>query len=125
MLFNKNIVLEIIRTHFGDEIELQTAGCVMELESFELEDFFDDYVDYALLDVIDEISVEQFRVEEKKENSCTVEGILTVISLLEGYVHWEDEELYVGEAEATLAFLFRFAAKADEYFDFKLSYIYG
>lgn len=125
MLFNKNIVLEIIRTHFGDEIELQTAGYVMKLENFELEDFFDDYVDYALLDVIDEISVEQFRVEEKKENICSVEGILTVVSLLEGYVYWEDEELCVGEAEASLVFLFRFSVKDDEYFDFKLSYIYG
>lgn len=125
MLFNKNIVLEIIRTHFGDEIELQTADCVMDLESYELEDFFDDYVDYALLDVIDEINVERFEVEKERENGCTIEGILTVISLLEGYVRWEDEELCVGEAEASLAFLFRFDVKADEYSDFKLSYIYG
>lgn len=124
MLFNKNIVLEIIRTHFGEEIEIQASSIVMNLESFELEGFFDLSVDYAMLDVIDEISVEDYKVETAA-GICFVEGILTVLAILEGYVHWDGEEEYIGNEETPLTFMFQFTVNEDVYSDFQLDYIYG
>ena len=124
MLFNKKIVLEIIRTHFGEEIEIQASGIVMNLESFELEGFFSSSVDFAMLDVIDEISVEDYKVETDGR-ACLVEGLLTVLAILEGYVHWDGEAEYIGNEEVPLTFMFQFIVNENKYSDFQLNYIYG
>ena len=47
MLYNKNIVLEIIISNFEQQIEDKVSDYVIDLDAFMLEQIFEQIIDYA------------------------------------------------------------------------------
>ena len=90
MLFNQNIISEILRSSFGDKIEAFTDDCVMELDDYELAYLFEETVDFAILYGIDEIEVEEYRVEEEGEGQ-KVSGTLEIMAVVDGFERIEEE----------------------------------
>lgn len=119
MVLDEATVLEIITENFEKEIELEAAVGVMEMDSYDLEDCFDNSVDYADLDGIDEIEVEEVFVEEE-EDTTIVSGTLTALVMFSGYVHWDGEEVLIGDADKYMQFTFSFEVKDDKYVDFEV-----
>ena len=114
MLYNKNIVHEIIISNFEQQIE--------DLDAFMLEQIFEQIIDYACVDYIESIEVEEYHVQNRDEID-TITGILRVIVLLEGYVHWDGEDEFVEDQSAIINFSFTFANDNNEYVDFELKVI--
>lgn len=117
MLLNKNIVLEIIRSNFGEQIEFESTMRVMDMHGYELEEIFDFPIDYALLDLLGEMEVEEYSVAE---DGKTVTGVLQVEAFIEGYVHWDGSDEYWGSGETVLGFKFGFKAEDEKVSEFEL-----
>ena len=122
MSLNKNIVLEIIRTHFSEEVELEVTQSVMELESYELEEIFENSIDYADLDVINEMFIQKLEIFED-EDTGIIQGSIGINVFLDGYVHWEGENEFVDSREITLNNNFEFKSENTEYTDFNMDYV--
>lgn len=122
MLYNKNIVHEIIISNFEQQIEDKVSDYVIDLDAFMLEQIFEQIIDYACVDYIESIEVEEYHVQNRDETD-TITGILRVIVLLEGYVHWDGEDEFVEDQSAIINFSFTFANDNNEYVDFKLKVI--
>ncbi len=122
MSLNKNILLEIIRTHFSEEVEIQVTQSVMELESYELEEIFENSIDYADLDVINEMFIQKLEIFED-EDTGIIQGSIGINVFLDGYVHWEGENEFVDSREVTLNYKFEFKSENAEYTDFTMNYI--
>lgn len=122
MSLNKNIVLEIIRTHFSEEVELEVTQSVMELESYELEEIFENSIDYADLDVINEMFIQKLEIFED-EDTGIIQGSIGINVFLDGYVHWEGENEFVDSREITLNYNFEFKSENTEYTDFNMDYV--
>ncbi len=117
MLLNKNIVLEIIRTNFSEQVEFESAMRVMDMYGYELEDIFDFPVDYAVLDSLGEMEIVEYSVAEDEK---TIMGVLQLESIVEGYVHWDGSDEYWGSGETVLGFNFRFKAEDEKVSEFEL-----
>ena len=117
MLYNKNIVHEIIISNFEQQIEDKVSDYVIDLDAFMLEQIFDQIIDYACVDYIESIEVEEYHVQNRDEID-TITGILRVIVLLEGYVHWDGEDEFVEDQSAIINFSFTFANDNNEYVGF-------
>lgn len=115
MLLNKNVVLEILQSEFAEEIEMQTITCVMDMESYELVEIFENSVDYVEVDEIDELEIVKYNTEERGKNFLDVSGIMQMRVLLEGYVHWDGENMYIGSQHTFLAFEFSFSKEEEQY----------
>ena len=122
VLYNKNIVLEIIISNFEQQIEDKVSDYVIDLDAFMLEQIFEQIIDYACVDYIESIEVEEYHVQNRDEID-TITGILRVIVLLEGYVHWDGEDEFVEDQSAIINFRFTFANDNNEYVDFELKVI--
>lgn len=122
MLFNKNIILEILQSNFWNKIESYIDEYIMELEPYELEQVFDFTVDYGLMDGIGEIVIEEYHVEQTIREQL-VSGIFSTLVSVEGYTHWEKENVFVGVEEIELVFYFSFLAQDEKVFDLELTLI--
>lgn len=112
MLYNRNIVLQIIRTHFSEQVEAKVMECVADLEAYELEALFEDIVEYADLDLVDEMNVEDYTLDQDSQG-CRVSGLLSVDALINGYIYFDKENMLIGSAKTNFDFVFGF----DEYQD--------
>lgn len=119
MVLDEATVLDIILENFEKDIELEAAVGVMEMDSYELEDCFDNSVDYADLEGVDEVEVEEVFVEEE-ENTTIVSGTLRALVMFSGYVHWDGEEVLVGDADKYMQFTFSFEVKDNKYLEFEV-----
>ncbi len=107
MLLNKNIVFEIIDTNFIDDVTDCCEESVLRMDEDDLGDYFEEYADKACLETIYDINVEDYD-EEEKDGIQTVEGLLEIAALINGYADWGDEAEYIGDAEVILGFAFSF-----------------
>lgn len=123
MLFNKNIILDILRRNFSFEIENFIEVCVSRFDEFELECIFDEEIDFALLNNIDEMTVEDFAVEND-ENAQYVDGVFEISIFIDGYRTEELENYYVASIETVIGIGFAFNVEDDCYSDIDLEYLY-
>ena len=80
-------------------------------------------MDYAELDTIDEVAIDNIEQEED-EVGVTIEGIMDVRVSLNGFVYWDGEYNYIEDGEYILGFAFSFYAEGTEYSDFDLEHIF-
>ncbi len=107
MSYNKNIVLEMISSTFWDEIETFVEENVMDFEGEELMDIFSQPVDYALLDSIESMRILDFDTDKEEKNE-SISGTLQVVALVEGYVHWDGENVWLEDEEMCMGIAFSF-----------------
>lgn len=65
MLYNKNIINEILLSEFLEEIEAEVDYYVMMLDKDKLEQYFDEPVDDIVLGETDEVEVQEFELIQK------------------------------------------------------------
>lgn len=128
MLFNKNIILSILQDQFEEDIQSYVDDTVMKLDVYDLEGVFDSPVDYAILGDIDEITVEEYAIEDDEDNR-TISGTIEIEVTVDGFSHWDNDSIFIGSERMTLGFLFRFFAettkkKKVKYTNLELEYIY-
>lgn len=121
MQFDNNSVLNIIEKLYWDTLEKYTIQCVSELGSDELEDTFDSDVDYAEMDSMDEIRVDEVEVEVAGDD-VVVSGNMEVHVLVDGYVHWDRENICIGSGEVTMSYQFSFCIMKGQYQELQLEY---
>ena len=119
MHYNKNIILEILQSNFGAEIESFVDCYVMDMDPGQLAGAFEQTVDYAVLDTIDEMDVVNFHVEKDITDEEMMDGIFYVLAMLEGYAYWGGEHVFVGSEEIELDFHFSFLKFNGKYSNFK------
>ena len=122
MLYNNNIVLNILSTIFEKEIEDYVQDCVIEMDSQELEEYFEREVEYAILSFLRQIIVEDYKIEVR-ENQEIISGTLEVIGEMEGFCFW-DEEVPGERATLFLEVLYEFYAENGKYKDLYLEQLY-
>lgn len=123
MLFNKNIVLEILRSNFSEEITSFVYSCVTELYEFELDNIFESTVDFAVLDTIDEMIVNDYSVEEEDDRQ-TVEGSFEVLISVDGYECINGDNIYKESGIVNFGIGFTFSAENKKYSNIDLEYLY-
>lgn len=124
MLFNRNIILEILRSGFAKEIEIFIEQCIMALNEFELEEFFGMPADYAFLESVGQINVDNFSTASD-ENGQKVEGAFDVEVLVHGFQNIEnDDKKYMGTGSGILELDFSFHAENGNYSNIVLEYLY-
>lgn len=123
MLFNKNIVLEILRSNFAEEIGRCVEKCVESLDDLELESIFESAVDFAALDVIEEMEVEDYTVE-KEDDELYVEGTFEVVVSVDGYERINDETVYKDSGTVQFGIGFSFYIENGKYSEIELEYLY-
>lgn len=122
MLYNKNIINEILLSEFLEEIEAEVDYYVMMLDKDKLEQYFDEPVDDIALGETDEVEVLEF--ELIKENSATkIYGIMKISIFLDGYESMENEILLVDTVKADFEFAFCFLEEKKKYSSFKMEHI--
>lgn len=119
MLFNKNIILEILRRNFADELETCINDSIANIDPDERVEIFDSWIDYTLMDLIEDISVESYSVENRTDEQV-VSGVLSVLAIADGYVHWEGEDVFVDADEIEVMFSFSFHVKDSKFSKFSL-----
>lgn len=124
MLYNKNIILNILNNTFSDEIEAFVQKCVLEMDEEELETFFEQEVDYAFFDEIEQIVIVDFEIESENDTEKSISGTLEISANIDGYIHWDDEAIYVGSTIITLGLLYDFQIQGKRYVDLYLEYLY-
>ena len=107
MLLNNNIVFEIIDTNFMDDVTACCEEAVLRMYEAELGDDFEDYADKACLNTIYDINVENYE-DDEAAGVQTVEGLLEIAAMVNGYADWGDEAEYIGDADIILGFAFSF-----------------
>lgn len=124
MLFNRNIILEILRSSFAKEIETFIEQYIMELDEIELEEFFGLSADFAFLDSIGQINVDDFSTVSDG-NGQKVEGVFDVEVLIYGFQNVEnDDKKYMGTGLGMLELAFSFYEKNGSYSNIVLEYLY-
>ena len=121
MLVNKNIILEILNSSFSKEIESTIIDTVMDMDSYDLEEYFQDEVDYASLNSINDIHIENYEIDEEEQ---MVSGELTVMVSIDGYVYINGETLCTNSCDIQLGFIYQFSADGETYSDLELEHIY-
>lgn len=122
-MISKNDVLQIIEENFFQELAQSVEDSISNLESEEFESIFEQLVDYAELDTIDEVAIDNIEQEED-EAGVTIEGIMDVRVSLNGFVYWDGEYNYIEDGEYILGFAFSFFVEGTEYSDFDMEHIY-
>lgn len=123
MLFNKNIILEILQSDFGNQVEAMIENCVMDMEASELELLMGYSVDYALLDGIEEIYVTEYEVESE-HGEQNVSGVLDIKAMISGYTHWDGEEMHVEDGVVNLVIGFYFETDGNQHTNLQLEQLY-
>ena len=121
MSYNNNIVLEMLSSTFWDEIENFVEGLVMDFKDDYLWDIFEEPVDYALYDCIEAMKVLYFSTEQKDKTE-EIFGRLQIETAIEGYVHWDGENEWVGDRNVCLEVTFDFDVENHKCANLKLVY---
>ena len=129
MLYNKNIIMDILQRNFWDEIESNVEKCVMRMKDSEIESIFNyEYsIDFAMVDCIEEMDIQDWNAEESQweKGTQTVSGTLDILAQIEGYKYWDGEHIPVGTAGINIGFFFQFECQGKEKFDnLELEHIY-
>lgn len=119
MLFNKNIILEILRSVFSDKIESFVDKCVMGFDEFDLELIFESLVDLVIFNSIEDMIVENFSVEDD-DRGQNVFGMFEIVVSLDGF----QGDYFVESEMAVLRIEFSFYAEEGKYSDLELEYLY-
>lgn len=104
---------------FKEEIWLYIDERVMRLDEYDIENIFDISVDFAVLDQIDDMKVLKFEVREE-----SVEGILQVVVLIDGYEYMQGQNIYKDSGMMVLGIGFNFDMEENEYANIELEYLY-
>ncbi len=107
MLLNNNIILEIIRDQFWDELEAFCWQRIWNMEAADLAYDFDNDIDYAEMEEITSLSLEGYE-EEEEDGVQYVDGILEVVAVATGYAYWDGDHIPVDGAEFLLGIGFAF-----------------
>lgn len=122
MLLNKNIILEILQSNFGSEVENMIESCIMNLEPEDLQTFFEYSVDYAFLDEIEDMCVTEYEAAKEDGEVC---GILEVRALISGYTHWDGEDMHIDDGIILIGIGFCFEINGDNaYSNLELENVY-
>lgn len=124
MKYNHNTILDILRDKFWDEIEGFTGRCVLNMDSWDRDQIFQDPTDYAVLDSINEMWVTDFDTEPEDDSQELVTGVLELRAAVDGYAHWDGEDVRVDSGEMELGISFSFYEEDGKYEDLDLEYIY-
>lgn len=111
------LIEELLNNQFIDKISDECADYVMNLSGGEISDYFDNLVDYATLDVIDNVILNDFK-EEIIDGQKEISGLATVLAEIEGIVHWNGEDESIGFKTVPLHIEFVFymlGEKAEEF----------
>lgn len=122
-MISKNDILQIIEENFLQELEQSVEESISNLESEDLESIFEQLVDYAELDTIDEVAIDDVEQEED-DTGVTIEGVMDIRVSLNGFSYWDGEYNYIEDGEYVLGFAFSFYAEGTEYSDFDMEHIY-
>lgn len=122
MLYNKNILREIIESNFGQIIEQKVSDYVTNMDSFELEQIFAQLIDFAYVYDIENIEVEDYNIEEV-EKDIRIEGKLSVTAGLEGFTHFDGENEFVSDQSIVINVDVSFWLINDKYCDFILKFV--
>lgn len=123
MFFNKNIVLEILKSNFTDEIGMCVGNFVASLDDLELESIFELAVDFAALYGIEEMEVEDYTVEEKDEGQ-NVKGTFEGRASVDGYERINGEIVYMDSGIIHFEVNFSFYVENRKYSDIELECLY-
>ncbi len=113
----------ILENQFAEDIYRKVLDSVSELEQGDWLDAFELFVDYVLVDTIEDIQVESWEVERYVEE-LTVSGLLELSVELEGYAHWDGEDISAGTAEFPMRYAFEFSMIGEECGNLHLEYEY-
>lgn len=119
MKFDKNTVLTIIEEHFWNELYNYIFDYVMNLDGDELFDLFENSVDYAELDEVNQLEVDNIEVEEDNDTLNVIGRILAEVSL-DGYTYWDGENVCIGSVEHFIDFEFSFEVCDEKYSGFEM-----
>ena len=86
-MISKNDILQIIEENFLQELEQSVEESISNLESEDLESIFEQLVDYAELDTIDEVAIDSIEQEED-DVGVAIEGVMDVRVSLNGFAYW-------------------------------------
>lgn len=121
MLFSDNIVLEILQSEFGDEIEEMAESYVMDLQPNEIRSIFSLPIDFAVVDEIVWTHIVEFFVENE-DGMNIVSGELELLMVLDGYGHMDGENSCIDAGKTFLRMDFSFCEKENKFFDLELEY---
>lgn len=108
MKFDKNLVSTILEHEFCQEIFEYAADSVMELGGEDLDSIFGQIVDYALLDTIEGVTLNNIEQETDEGECIRISGDMNIEMTLMGYVHFGGEDNYVGNVQECMDFSFSF-----------------
>ena len=123
-MYNKNIILNILVNTFGKDIEAYIQNCIDKMDIEELEEYFDQDIDYVVLDMINRMIVDNYEVESDAAEQQTIFGTLEVQAEVDGFVKWEGKEIFKGNSEMILELLYEFHVEDRIYKDLYLEYLY-
>lgn len=123
-MYNKNIILNILGSIFGDEIETYVYNYVLQMKSEELESYFGLEVDYAVFNRFDRLIVENYEVKSEGEQEDSISGVLEARSRVDAFVRFEEEAVYKGSMVLPVVLWYEFRAKNKTYTDLHLEYLY-
>lgn len=124
MTYNNNIILNILQSNFWDEIEICVADYIISLDEFNLAENFDNIVDYAELDSINEMLVDSYEIKlEAEEDREYISGIIEIECSIDGYVHWDRENIAIDKGIVNVGVQFSFCSEKDKYYDLELELI--
>ena len=123
-LYNKNIVLNILSNIFGEQIEDYVQNCVIRLENYILEKYFNTEVDFAWMSTLNQMVVENYNID-LANNEEIISGNLKVQAQIDGFVLEEKEGgfRYKDSVMLPLTLLYEFHVKNQEYRDLYLEYL--
>ena len=123
-LYNKNIVLNILSNIFGEQIEDYVQNCVIRLENYILEKYFNTEVDFACMSKLNLMVVENYNID-LANNEEIISGNLKVQAQIDGFVLEEKEGgfRYKDSVMLPLTLLYEFHVKNQEYRDLYLEYL--
>lgn len=126
MIYNGQIVLEILRSEFGKEIKEFVSRQVMDLNSDELEFLLDMSASYAIFSGINKMEVYNYRVEKKtgKSKGDYIHGTVVILAEIHAFADWNGEEQYVDSTEVEFGAFFAFDEKNEQFYNLRLEYWY-
>lgn len=123
MLFNQNIILEILKSNFAKEIKEFTDSFVMSLDASDLGEIFESTVDFAMLDSIEEMEIEDY-ITEEEENVQNVEGTFVIVVSLDGYERINEHSMFKETSITNFGIGFSFYVENKVYSNLELEYLY-
>lgn len=125
MNINKSIIEEIIADNFFDNITAEISRYLLDLDSYDLRDIFNEEVEYADLDGINKINLIRY-ISDDIENQKEISGSSEISINLDGYVYWDKENHLIESVETTfiIDFVFYYIISENEYKDFEITEIY-